>query len=153
MEQYSHHFARSSTNLHGRLRVVLPYTTITERAKPAIIADGKQEMPSRVAITPISHGVMIEVPAARDADVLASEADFLSVAARPNTIHPRVDGLRNVLLSINRCIPLMSTIAHRLGSESQQVHSACGEMARIRFSNRAIGWASALSLGRGLFRW
>lgn len=126
-------------NLHGRLRVVLPLiSTITElREAKRIIADVKQELAeARVehnAELPI--GVMIEVPAAAlMADVLAREADFLSVGT---------NDLIQYILAVDRANEnvahlyqplhpaILRTIAHLVRvAESQQVPlELCGEMA------------------------
>ena len=126
-------------NLHGHLRVVLPLiSTITElREAKRIIADVKQDM----AEARIEHnaelpiGVMIEVPAAAlMADVLAREADFLSVGT---------NDLIQYILAVDRANEnvthlyqplhpaILRTIAYLVRvAESHQVPlELCGEMA------------------------
>ena len=126
-------------NLHGRLRVVLPLiSTITElREAKRIIADVKQEMAEagvdHNAALPI--GVMIEVPAAAMmADVLAREADFLSVGT---------NDLIQYILAVDRANenvshlyqPLHPAVLRTLAylvrvAETEKVElELCGEMA------------------------
>jgi phosphotransferase system enzyme I (PtsI) len=126
-------------SMHGNLRVVLPLiSTITElREAKRIIGEVKQDLAEAgIAHNPdLPIGVMIEVPAAAMlADILAREADFLSVGT---------NDLIQYILAVDRTNEnvahlyqplhpaILRTLAHlaRVAEHEKVPLELCGEMA------------------------
>jgi phosphotransferase system enzyme I (PtsI) len=137
---------------HGHLRVLFPFVSGIDELREAksVLAEARQEIQQRGANpAPLLVGAMIEVPsAAFTADLLASEADFLTIGSNDliqcclavDRADSRVSHLYEPLHpAILRLIRTVRRAASRRGTPL----SICGEMA----SDPAV---LALLIGMGL---
>jgi phosphotransferase system enzyme I (PtsI) len=119
---------------HGPLRILLPFVTSTAEMRQARAVMGETARELGIS-TPIPLGAMIEVPAAAlTVDLLAADADFLSVGT---------NDLIQYTLAIDRtderlagqyepCAPAVLRLLAGIATTARRVHcdlSICGEMA------------------------
>ena len=124
--------------VHGPLRIMFPFVTSVEelRAAKAMVARCAETLRERgISVPPVPVGVMIEVPsAALTVDLLATEADFLSVGTNDliqytlavdrtdNRVSRMYEPLHPAILRVLRLVA-------RAARHRRIPVSVCGEMA------------------------
>jgi phosphoenolpyruvate-protein phosphotransferase (PTS system enzyme I) len=120
-------------SMHGRLRIMFPFVTSVEEIRQARSA--LLEVARELGITPPPVGVMVEVPAAAlTADLMAAEADFLTIGTNDLiqyclAVDRTDDRVSELYEPLHPSVLRLIRLVRRAAVRRRIPVSLCGEMA------------------------
>jgi phosphoenolpyruvate-protein phosphotransferase (PTS system enzyme I) len=120
-------------SMHGRLRIMFPFVTSVEEIRQA--RSMLLEIARELGITPPAVGVMVEVPAAAlTADLMAAEADFLTIGTNDLiqyclAVDRTDDRVSDLYEPLHPSVLRLIRLVRRAAGRRRIPVSLCGEMA------------------------
>ncbi len=120
-------------SMHGRLRIMFPFVTSVEEIRQARSA--LLELARELGIAPPPVGVMVEVPAAAlTADLMAAEADFLTIGTNDLiqyclAVDRTDDRVSDLYEPLHPSVLRLIRLVRRAAARRRIPLSLCGEMA------------------------